>query len=163
MSIVMTVSLYDFRQAFVTANRHENFSYEGLELIFDHLEALSDDISESIDLDVIAICCEYSECTIAEYIEDYSMDVTNLVDYVLLLDAIKGCMIKDDSVPYFIRDLINGISSAYEDIIIDLANHYGLSIVDYCEEDDLQSAIQDDCYGYIIGFTDNGTVVYQQH
>lgn len=55
-----TVNLYEFRDAFRSI-RPDNFSYEGLEILFDYFEQLEDDIGEEIELDVIAICCEFSE------------------------------------------------------------------------------------------------------
>ena len=58
-----TVSRYDFERAFVDADRKENFSYEALGLLFDYFEELESDLGEEIELDVIAICCEYSEDT----------------------------------------------------------------------------------------------------
>ena len=53
-----TVSLSDFRDAFQSI-RPDNFSYEGLEALFDWLEELDADCET--ELDVIALCCEYSE------------------------------------------------------------------------------------------------------
>lgn len=61
MTIVQTVNLHQFRQAFVDMGRKDQFSYTGLELLFDYLENLSDDIGETIELDVIGLCCDYSE------------------------------------------------------------------------------------------------------
>ena len=58
--IVDTVNEYSFAEAFRQV-RPENFSYEGLKALYDYLDELSEDIGEPIELDVIAICCEYSE------------------------------------------------------------------------------------------------------
>ena len=68
MAIVQTIDLYQFREAFRAYNRMDNFSYEGLEVLFDYLDNLSDDIGEPIELDVIALCCEYYESSIEEII-----------------------------------------------------------------------------------------------
>lgn len=77
MAIVQSInSVYQFREAFRIAERMNNFSYEGLEVLFDYLENLSDDIGEPIELDVIALCCDYNESTIEEIISDYNMDCT---------------------------------------------------------------------------------------
>lgn len=38
-----------------------NFTYKGLRALFEYLENLSEDIGENIKLDVITLCCEYSE------------------------------------------------------------------------------------------------------
>jgi hypothetical protein len=61
MSIVQTVDKHDFVRAFDDYNRSENFSVEAREALFDYLDELSDDTGENIELDVIAICCDYTE------------------------------------------------------------------------------------------------------
>ena len=71
MAIVQTVDVHSFRDAFAHANRKENFSYEGLEILFDYLEELSEETGETIDLDVIGLCCEYEEMAYDEVIETY--------------------------------------------------------------------------------------------
>ncbi|MCD6162597.1 MAG: hypothetical protein J7K40_09325 [candidate division Zixibacteria bacterium] len=53
-----TVSLGDFRDAFQKMGRGDNFSYEGLEALYDFLEECE---GEDYELDVIALCCAYSE------------------------------------------------------------------------------------------------------
>jgi hypothetical protein len=58
-----TVTKYDFERAFVDADRKENFSYEGLAVLFDYFEDYEEQTGEEIELDVIAICCEYNEDT----------------------------------------------------------------------------------------------------
>lgn len=41
-------------------DRGHNFGYNGWQAIGEYLENLSDDIGEPIEVDIIAICCEYS-------------------------------------------------------------------------------------------------------
>jgi hypothetical protein len=50
-----------------------NFTYEGLEVLFNYLEELED-----IELDVIAFCSDYSEEKIETIIEYYSIDCGGL-------------------------------------------------------------------------------------
>ena len=71
-----TVNLYDFREAFRRMDRMSNFSYEGLEVLFDGLEEYEEDTGEQVELDVIALCCEYSEESYADIIGDYCTDIT---------------------------------------------------------------------------------------
>lgn len=60
-----TIDENDFRRAFGRI-RPNQFSHEGLGAIFEHLEV------DDVELDVIAICCEYTEYfSIEEYNEDY--------------------------------------------------------------------------------------------
>ena len=77
MAIVQSInSIYQFREAFRLAGRMDQFSYEGLEVLFDYLDNLSEDSGEPIELDVVALCCEYYESSIEELIEQYHIDVS---------------------------------------------------------------------------------------
>jgi hypothetical protein len=68
-----------FRTAFHAAGRAEQFSYEALGLLFDYFEELDPDM----ELDVVAICCEYSESTLAEIMESFSLKNEDMVvDYL---------------------------------------------------------------------------------
>lgn len=63
-----TINVYDFRDAFHRMNRGDNFSYEGLGAIFEYLEECDPDI----ELDVIAICCDFSQCSLKEFKDSYT-------------------------------------------------------------------------------------------
>ena len=56
-----TVNRHQFITAFDLANRSENFSYQGRAALFDYLTELEEDTGEEIELDVIAVCCDFSE------------------------------------------------------------------------------------------------------
>ena len=76
-----TVNLHDFEQAFRSL-RPKSFSYEGLEALFNFLENLEEDTGSEIELDVIAICCDFTEYeNIEEYLSEHSTDVDKL-DFV---------------------------------------------------------------------------------
>jgi hypothetical protein len=60
-----------FRDEFRAHNRGEQFSYEGLGLLFEYLE----EIDPQYDLDVIAICCEYSEGNPEGIAKNYGFDL----------------------------------------------------------------------------------------
>ena len=50
--------------------RPDNFSRDALIVLWDYFENLSDELGEEIELDVIAICCDFSELDpddLAEY------------------------------------------------------------------------------------------------
>jgi hypothetical protein len=59
-----------FRDAFRTMGRHDQFSYEGMELLFDYFEELDPDM----ELDVVAICCDYSEDSPDDIVESYGIE-----------------------------------------------------------------------------------------
>ena len=56
-----TVNETDFRDAFKQANRENQFSSYALSKLFDYLEDYEEQIGEELELDVIAICCDYTE------------------------------------------------------------------------------------------------------
>ena len=63
--------MYDFEMAFKRYER-ENFSYDGLKALFEYLEEYEEGTGEEIELDVIALCCEYAEYdSLKEYNDDY--------------------------------------------------------------------------------------------
>ena len=64
------INFSQFNDAFQSI-RPDNFSYEGLRLLYDYFEAYAEDTGQEVDLDVIAICCEYVESSADEIIDDY--------------------------------------------------------------------------------------------
>jgi hypothetical protein len=89
-----TVSRYDFERAFVDADRKENFSYEALGLLFDYFESYEEETGQEIELDVIAICCDYTEDTIENIIANYSIDVEDM-DEDEKIDAARDYLIEN--------------------------------------------------------------------
>lgn len=96
------IQKFEFRDEFYTMNRGANFSYEGLNALFDYLEQLEEDTGEEIELDVIALCCEYTEYDDLEEFqnaynaEDYESieDIENETT-VIRLDNGEGFIIQD--------------------------------------------------------------------
>jgi hypothetical protein len=56
-----TVSSYQFVEAFRAAGRESQFSRPALFALFDYLEDLEDSCGVELELDPVAICCEWSE------------------------------------------------------------------------------------------------------
>jgi hypothetical protein len=73
-----TVSRYDFERAFVDAGRKDQFSYEGLNALFEYLEQYEEDTGQEIELDVIALCCDYYEDTPEAIAANYSIDLEGM-------------------------------------------------------------------------------------
>ena len=79
MAIVQSINnAYQFREAFRLAGRMDQFSYEGLEVLFDYLDELSEATVEPIELDVVALCCEYYESSIQELIDNCNIDMSEV-------------------------------------------------------------------------------------
>lgn len=55
------VNFSQFCDAFEHMDRKDNFSHNGLQALFDYLEQYEEDAGQEIELDVIALCCEYAE------------------------------------------------------------------------------------------------------
>lgn len=68
-----TVDYNDFHRAFTDYNRLNNFP-TGLRALFDYLERYEVDTDEEIELDVIALCCDYSEEKLSVVLKEYSLD-----------------------------------------------------------------------------------------
>ena len=70
-----TVNFCDFQDAFYKMDRKDNFTYEGKRALFNWLEEYEEDYGEEIELDVIALCCEYTEYSdIEEFWKDYDKE-----------------------------------------------------------------------------------------
>ena len=54
------INEYDFERAFNEC-RPNNFSYKGLKALFDYLEEYEEATGQELELDVIAICCDFTE------------------------------------------------------------------------------------------------------
>jgi hypothetical protein len=70
-----SVNFSQFVDAFNAYDRYDSFGYDGLRVIFDALEQYEEDTGEEIELDVIAICCDFNMLTIDEIIQYYSIDI----------------------------------------------------------------------------------------
>lgn len=69
--LIDTVTENRFHDAF--SIRPDNFTYAGRNALYAYLYDLSEDMGQPIELDVIALCCEYAEYADFEEIqEEYS-------------------------------------------------------------------------------------------
>lgn len=98
--IVTTIDRYEFHQAFHNYGRGDQFTHEGLNALFDYLEELSEATGPHLQLDVIALCCEYSEYADLEDIKSHYSNTTldNLDDLHEHTQAIQfetGIIIQD--------------------------------------------------------------------
>ena len=71
MAIIQNVTYGDFRQA-LKADEYTSWTSEAIEALYDHYDQLSDDMGEDIQLDPIAIRCEWSEYHVQELFDNYS-------------------------------------------------------------------------------------------
>jgi len=66
-----TINFYQFNDAFYKMDREHQFTYKGKKALFDFLEEYEDSTDEEVELDVIALCCDYVEY---EDIEEFWLD-----------------------------------------------------------------------------------------
>ena len=75
-----TVNFYSFRQAFIDHDRQDNFPNGGLSVLWDYLEQYEEDTGEDIELDVVALCCDYCQMSFEDVARDYGVDVSERYD-----------------------------------------------------------------------------------
>ena len=68
----MNVNFSIFVSAFQNMGMEERFSHRGKEALFYYLIELEDETGEEMELDVIALCCEYYEYSAQELLMQYS-------------------------------------------------------------------------------------------
>lgn len=98
-----SVNFSMFLDSFSETYRH-NFSYEGKRALFDYLESYEDETGERVELDTVALCCEYSEHDSAlEAAQEYTEDITDekkareyLEDHTQVIDVSTGGVIIQD-------------------------------------------------------------------
>ena len=109
--IVKTFNEDDFINEFKAYNREDNFSLEGLRILFESLEQTAIDCEMNMEIDVIALCCEYNEDSLVNIINLYDIDVTDcdedekievVEDNLLYNTVFCGSYEDDDGVTHFI-------------------------------------------------------------
>ena len=73
--MIDNVTFSDFHDRFRNMDRLQGWTYDGLRAMFDYLEEYEDSTGEQVALDVIAICCDFSEYDSIEELQgDYSTE-----------------------------------------------------------------------------------------
>ena len=72
MTIVTTLDQQDFVNEFDKYNRSENFSIEAREALFDYYDDFSEKTGEDFEMDVISICCDWSELSLENARNEHS-------------------------------------------------------------------------------------------
>lgn len=80
MALIQTVDSTDLYHLASRMDRADNFGCKGWRAIGDYLEELSEDTGEDVEIDIVAICCEYSMAESAdgvfyEYDHLYGVDL----------------------------------------------------------------------------------------
>jgi len=90
-----SINSWEFQDAFKQMGREDNFSYDGLKALHAYFEDLEEDCDIEIELDVIAICCEYTEYEdLEEFQGQYGEDFKTIES---IYDHTQVIMINDTS------------------------------------------------------------------
>lgn len=73
-----SINFSQFVDAFRAQDRYDSFGYNGLRILFDYLEQYEQDTGEEVDLDVIAICCDYNMMSFDDVAREYNIDLAHL-------------------------------------------------------------------------------------
>ena len=66
-----TINKSEFTAAFHQMDRGNNFSHAGLLALYHYLVDLEEETGEELELDVISLCCDYSEYDLQDLQREY--------------------------------------------------------------------------------------------
>lgn len=84
-----SINKLQFFDEFARMGRKTQFSYAALGMLFDYLEAYEEDTGEEIELDVIAICCDFSEEYCDDIAANYNIDISECIDEVSTVETVR--------------------------------------------------------------------------
>jgi hypothetical protein len=77
----ITLSLGEFRdEVYKFEDRREQFSYKGLEALYNYITELEDETGEEIEFDFVALCCDFTEYTDLEELQKNYNDIETMED-----------------------------------------------------------------------------------
>ncbi len=94
-----TINFSQFCDAFKDMNGDNNLTYDGKRALYDYLEEYEDATGEEVELDVIALCCEYTEYENLEELQENYTDIDSMEE---LED--HATVIKVDDDRFIIQD-----------------------------------------------------------
>ena len=95
--MIQTINFSQFCDSFSDTYKN-NFTYEGKRALFDYLEEYEESTGEKIELDTIALCCEYSEYENLEEVQANYTDIKSLEDlqdHTQVIEFDGGIIIQD--------------------------------------------------------------------
>ena len=76
-----SINMYQFERTFKNMDRGEQFSYDGLKALYEYFVEYEEDTGTEVELDVIALCCEYAEYdNLKEFQADYGEKYESIED-----------------------------------------------------------------------------------
>ena len=93
-----SVNFSAFVDAFRSYGRYDQFGYDALQVLFEYLEQYEEDAGTELELDVIALCCEYSVDSPDDIAEQYGVDLSDCEDDQDKLDTVTEWLSDNTSV-----------------------------------------------------------------
>ena len=93
-----SVNFSAFVDAFRAHGRYDQFGYDALQVLFVYLEQYEEDTGEELELDVIALCCDYSVDSPDDIAEQYGIDLSECEDDQDKLDTVTEWLSDNTSV-----------------------------------------------------------------
>ena len=102
--LIKRIYFNDFLDEFKKYGREDQFSYGGKKALFEYLNELAEDLGEPIELDIIAICSEFTEYdNLEDFNKDYGYfigedidDVEDIKDYTTVIEIDNESFIIQD-------------------------------------------------------------------
>ena len=92
-----TIDIHEFKRQF-KQTRPDSFSERALDKLFNYFEELELETGEQFELDVIAICCEFSEEQLDDVLKSYNLEsIDDLLEETMVIE------IDDSTIVYQIR------------------------------------------------------------
>ena len=93
-----TIYFSAFCDAFHAYKRYDQFGYQALQILFEYLEEYEDSTGEELELDVIALCCDYSVDSVADIASNYDIDLSECEDDDARFEAVMDYLQDNTSV-----------------------------------------------------------------
>ena len=111
--MIKELSLNDFVREFKDYNREDNFSYEGLEQLYNYYSEF-----ENFKIDVIAICCDWCEYDDDELLNQYGDEL----EFKEFKEDNKDCYEDDEYLEEYIKEVVQELERQAQ--IIKLSEGY---------------------------------------
>lgn len=96
--MIKTINFSDFCDAWEHSGRKNSFSYEGKKALFEHLEEYEESTGEKVELDIVALDCDYTEYENLEEIHevyDQINTMDQLQDHTQVIEFNGGIIIQN--------------------------------------------------------------------
>ena len=88
------ITVESFMQAFHAYSRYDQFGYQALKVLFEYFEEVNPDM----ELDVIAICCDYSHDKVMEIANNYHIDLSDCAEAEDRVNTVREWLYENTTV-----------------------------------------------------------------